>query len=179
MSIFQNVEKKLQHRNERQVFTFKHLKAAKQFLDYEPQKGFYTVWLVKTAEIFTIIELHLKYLILESLNYLIKIQINYEPKFYSILFDLGQNILGFFQHLSFQLFLATFKILHLKWVQTLKNMIQDLLNDLRLGILQKKETQEKLTKNVDLGGCHKSPSKNKNFDSCVKKFLKIVIMYLK
>lgn len=58
-------------------------------------------------------------------------------------------------------------------------MIQDLLNDLRLGILQKKETQEKLTKNVDLGGCHKSPSKNKNFDSCVKKFLKIVIMYLK
>ena len=120
MSIFQNVEKKLQHRNERQVFTFKHLKAAKQFLDYERQKGFYTVWLVKTAEIFTIIELHLKYLILESLNYLIKIQINYEPKFYSILFDLGQNILGFFQHLSFQLFLATSKNTSFKMSADLK-----------------------------------------------------------
>ena len=98
-----------QHINERQVLTFKHLKVSKQFLKHEPQKGFYTVWYVKTAEIFTIIELHLKYLILQSLNHLIKIQVNYEPKFYSILFDLGLNILGFFHHLGFQLFSASSK----------------------------------------------------------------------
>ena len=58
-------------------------------------------------------------------------------------------------------------------------MVQDLLNDLLAGILQKKETQEKLTKNVDLGGCHKPPSKNKILDSCIKRFKKIVIRYLK
>ena len=43
MTTFQNVDKKFQHINERQVLTFKHLKVSKQFLEHEPQKGFYTV----------------------------------------------------------------------------------------------------------------------------------------